>query len=431
MALLAVIFQALFFVAVCFAQEIPDLQKPARYGSHLKEILEDAAQSNPRILAARQNISAAQSLKMQAWGIPDPALNWENDTAPRNIADPHGGDKVHYGISQALPFPVKLFRRARLASQEVELAQAQCDEVVIDVSSEIKKAYSDLTLAQRSLELLEEAWRAMEEFRKIAGAKYSLGKTSQADVLGAQMGLGQILNEKSIQEAEEISAQAALKALLNRPEIPDIRVPMEQDVQPLEASVEELLMRTQDVNPSLRAMKAEVEKGQTQLSRARLEYAPEIFLKAEYLNREHISSAWDGAVGVTVPLWAWKQEGGIAQARAELEKKKNLLQGEKNKVMAQASQAYARARSAWQISQNLKTLMIPQAEQTLQVSRASYESDKLDFVSLLNYWKVLLDYRLSLLKAMAQYEQALADLEKAVGMAIELGMAVDTEKKNK
>ena len=77
--------------------------------------------------------------------------------------------------------------------------------------------------------------------------------------------------------------------------------------------------------------------------------------------------------------------------------------------------AYVRVQAAAQRAELLRTSIVPQSEQTLEVSRVAYQTDRVDFLALIDNQRVLLDVQLAYYRAMSDLEQAFADLERAVG----------------
>jgi hypothetical protein len=68
--------------------------------------------------------------------------------------------------------------------------------------------------------------------------------------------------------------------------------------------------------------------------------------------------------------------------------------------------------------------IVPQSEQTLEVSRVAYQADRLDFLALIDSQRTLLDAHLNYFRALSDRELALADLSRAVG--VEVPAAVTT-----
>ncbi len=389
------------------AEEIPAM--------NLENLLQQAFANNPKIQAAQKNLQAAQALMPQAWGLDDPMLLLENDNARRNPFDGQEADQNRIGFSQKIPFPAKFFARSAAVSKEIAASKAQAEQAITEVMRDVKKAYSDLYLAMRTKELLEESRQALDSFRDAASRKYSLGNATQADVLGAEVERAKVLNDLTVKESQIIIAQAGLKALLNRSDVGDFVIPTRQELLPMAKTVEELLAEAQNSNPSLRDAQAQMGKAQANLTLAKLEYAPDVEIKTEFRQIDGGPDVWDGFLGVTIPLWAWKQQGKIREAKATLEGKQSALTVQKNEVIRAVREAYARVQSAWHVANNLITVIIPQSEQTVKVSEAAYENDKIDFNTLITYWRYALNYRMEMVQATAEYEQALADLQWAIG----------------
>ena len=59
--------------------------------------------------------------------------------------------------------------------------------------------------------------------------------------------------------------------------------------------------------------------------------------------------------------------------------------------------------------------LLPKTAQSVEVSRTSYEKDKGSFLDLLDSERSLRDVKLRHYQVLAQYESAVADLERAVG----------------
>jgi outer membrane protein TolC len=88
-------------------------------------------------------------------------------------------------------------------------------------------------------------------------------------------------------------------------------------------------------------------------------------------------------------------------------------------------EALVRAQAASARVALLQTTLLPQAEQTLEVARAAYQTDRVDFLALMDDSRVRLAVRLEYYEALAALEQARVDLERAVGVDLERSARVD------
>src|SRR5262245_15584202 len=92
-----------------------------------------------------------------------------------------------------------------------------------------------------------------------------------------------------------------------------------------------------------------------------------------------------------------------------------------NMVRLAVQEAYVRAKSVQDRAVLLRTTIKPQSQQTLEISRVAYQTDRVDFQALIDNQRVLLDVDLDYFRALSDFTQALADLERAVGADVLLG----------
>ena len=92
-----------------------------------------------------------------------------------------------------------------------------------------------------------------------------------------------------------------------------------------------------------------------------------------------------------------------------------------NMVRLAVQEAYVRAKSAQDRALLLRSTIKPQSQQTLEVSRVAYQTDRVDFQAVIDNQRVLLDVNLDYFRALSEFSQALADLEPAVGIDLPPG----------
>jgi outer membrane protein TolC len=63
----------------------------------------------------------------------------------------------------------------------------------------------------------------------------------------------------------------------------------------------------------------------------------------------------------------------------------------------------------------LRTTILPQSHQTLDVARVAYQTDRVDFLALVENQRTLLDAELGYFREISDRALAVADLERAMG----------------
>jgi outer membrane protein TolC len=88
-----------------------------------------------------------------------------------------------------------------------------------------------------------------------------------------------------------------------------------------------------------------------------------------------------------------------------------------------------RAGAALSMSRLYAGTLKPQAEATLQSAAAAYQTDKTDFLNLLESQNTYLDVEYDYYRALSEYEMRLAELEQAIGASLPRSAAAKPEVK--
>ena len=129
-------------------------------------------------------------------------------------------------------------------------------------------------------------------------------------------------------------------------------------------------------------------------------------------------------VGVTWPNAPWsrgKIDAHVAELASAVSAAKTRERAMENSVRLAVQEAYVHARSAQDRAALLRTTILPQSEQTFQVSRIAYQTDRVDFQSLIDNERTLLGSQLEYFRALSEFQQATADLERAIGTELPAG----------
>ena len=78
----------------------------------------------------------------------------------------------------------------------------------------------------------------------------------------------------------------------------------------------------------------------------------------------------------------------------------------------------ARITAKSKILELYKTTVLPQAKHTLRAAIAGYRTDRNNFLDLIEADRALLTYQLEFFRALADWKQLLAKLERVVGIAL-------------
>ncbi|MEK6726382.1 MAG: TolC family protein [Deltaproteobacteria bacterium] len=382
----------------------------------LKLLIDETLSNNPEIRAAKARWEATKAAIPQAKSLENPVLSVMFDKIPNSSVNPGESMERQYSITQGFLYPGKLSLMGKMAEKEAQIIFEEYKGKERDIIRDIKAAYYDLFMIYKSIEVNLDTKEILHHLSKIAEARYATGLVSQWDVLKAQIELSQLANEIIILKQEEESAKARINRLLNRPIESPLGKPAsindEKNVPPLELMGELALQG----RPELKGMERFIEKEETGLNLAKKGYYPDFMVRLARREEDGSAAGWVAEFGVTIPLWfRTKQDYAVKESVSRLESAKNEYQGMRNMVSFEIKDAIVKIRSAKSLVDLHKSTHIPQAEQALMGARIGYETGKVDFFALMESWKTVKSYKLEYYKSLATFEQAWADLERAVG----------------
>src|SRR5713101_7924771 len=386
----------------------------------LEDLLKEAERNNPSIQAARQGWQAAQQVPTQVSTRPDPQFTVQHFSvgSPRPFAGYSNSEFAYIGlgVSQEIPYPGKRGLRAQAANQEAEARRLQADSARSGVIDQLKAAYFHLAYLQETLGILERNDEVLRDVQKIAESRYSVGQGNQQEVLKAQLQHTKILQEITMHHREVGQMQAQLKQLLNRvQDNPNIQtVPLTLRSIPYTAS--QLMELVKQQNPDIKAQQQMVKQSESQVELSRKESRPDF--NVQYIWQHTNGDTRDyymATFGINLPNRG-RRKAELAQAEANREQAKRMLEGEQQRRLAEVQDQFVVAETSAEQLKIYKEGLIPQSEATLRSAQAAYQSGKQDFETLLNSFLDVLGLQIEYQRELADHETALARLEALTGV---------------
>jgi outer membrane protein TolC len=388
---------------------------------NLEETIAQALKNNPEILAFKKKYEAANARIWQAASLNDPMLEFEHDriTADRELS---GKPMNTYAVSQDIPFPTKLYLRAKIASRLAKIAYENYKAKEREVVAEVKRSYSETFIIYRLIEVTQENKQILEQLFKSVTARYAAGQISQADVLKAQVEIAKLDNELITLEQRRLTTQARLNVLLNKDPKEEIGMPAPEGAVKFTRTLDDFYRLAKNSNPELKAYGYAIERGRAAYQLSLNEFLPDFQVKYKQMIKkgEAEGGMWAGMVGVSIPLWFFqKQAFGVKEMKSDLQMLEAEYKMKENMVLFDIRDAYARLEANKKLVALYETAFIPQAEATIKAALKGYESGKSDFLNLLDSIRMLIDFKLERYRSILELRLALADIERAVGADVE------------
>ena len=388
----------------------------------LDAALSEALANNPELIVLRRQFEAARERPAQERSLAPPSFEAQIWQWPINTLNPADANMYMFVLGQEIPGPGKRRLREAVVQKEVELAESDVAVRARDVVDRVKRGYAELFLARKAIAIHRASVDLLRQLADVAQVKYTTGRISQQDVLKAVLELSRVQDRLIRLDEQAQLAEAQLNTLLDRPPgaaVGPLADPHERVLLPAADALQQLAVEHQ---PELAMARLDAERADAQLDVVNRDYKPDFFAMGGYMLMPNDRDAWMAKVGITWPTAPWSRgrlDAQRAEARAEIAAANARLAAVENALRLAVQQAYVRVKSAGQRAALLRTTIVPQAEQTLEVSRVAYQTDRVEFLAIIDNERVRLDARLDYYRALSDLEQALSDLERAIGTEID------------
>ncbi len=320
-------------------------------------------------------------------------------------------------MSQTLPWFGKRDLRREVAGAGADEAQARARAGWMDLATRIKLNYVQHHVHLISIRYAQENLDLMQRVAEIARNRYANGLGSQQDALRAQAEITAMQTDLVMLEGESAQASARMRALLGRPDNVALHPPDHLRVLPPAAKLDmvELEARLRANNPQLVMDEARItgaEKGRDLVQRNRY---PDVNVGVSPIQSGGRVSEWELMFEINIPLQQSSRRQQEREADLTLEAARLRRQGNLNQSLADLSESLAGLDVARRLEVLVSSGLLPQAELNLNAALAGYENGRVDFAAVLDAHRQLRRARLDLVKARADQQMRLAEIEKVVG----------------
>jgi outer membrane protein TolC len=392
-------------------------------GSNVQGLLEHARAQNPELASMRLEAEAAAQRVQPAGALPDPVLrvelmnvnNYGND-AGFNLLPSKVGE-TRYTLMQMLPAWGKRDLRRDVAAADVQQATARTAGAWAELAMRIKTGYARYYLASQNERLTREILDLMGRIEQIAQARYSGGLVVQQDAIRAQIEQTTMRSELIMLEAERRQARARLNALLAREAAAPLAEPVALRPLPAVSALEAaaLAQRARANNPQLAAEDAKLRGAEKSRELARRNRYPDVTLGLTPTQMGSRITSWGVMVEVNIPLQQTTRRAQEAEAEAMVGAARSRSQAVANQLVGDLGENLAALEAARGTEALVANQSLPQSELSLRSAIASYENGKLDFTALLEAQRQIRKARMDRLKAQAEAQMRLAEIERIVG----------------
>ena len=392
---------------------------------NLQQCVEIALQNHPYIHAARETVRVYESRIGQARAGYLPQLTFESGYQRIGAASLSGVDVDPYNrcsnslnLNQLLFDFGKTFNQIQIQSLSTESARADFRDVSGQVIFNVKQAYYVYLQAKMSVDVARETVNQFQQHFERATAFFETGTRSKIDVTSAEVNLS---NSKiSLLKAENTLrlARVNLNNAMGLTNAPAYEIKEVLSYAPHNISLEQALKKGYENRPDIISTTKKKEALEKTVLLNQKGYLPVLSGSAAYGylgNDTTTDKNWNVGVFLTFPLFTGlSTKYQIDEARANL----NVLKANENYLLQAVSleieSAYLSLHEARERIDAGKVI-VRQAEENLELARGRYEAGVGSSIEITDAMITLNNAKMTYITALADYQVAWANLEKAMG----------------
>lgn len=412
-------------------------QEPRRVT--LDEALRLAAQNQPAMVQARQDVRVATAQERQAFGafLPTLSSNMSTSKSGSQRIDATSGRPVNTGVpyndSYGLNASLDLFtgfrrganRRAAAATTGLREATQLRQEYAVALST--KQAFFNALAAAELVAVAETRLRRADEQLKLTSEKLRLGATTRSDSLRGRVEYGNAQLQLIQARADLRNAQAGLGRAIGFEgavaPVPDTT--REARLAPLDTA--ELRREAMATAPSLREAEASVASTRASLSASRSVYLPTLtatgsssWARADtsFLGGSEFTRSWSLRLQLSYPIFnGFQRETNIITADANALAAEARLRDARLLLDASLTQTFAALDAAAQ-KIDIARVSVAAAEEDLRMQRERYRLGSSTIFEVLTSQVSLDQAQVDLVRSRYDYLVARAQIEALVGHSL-------------
>jgi outer membrane protein TolC len=333
-----------------------------------------------------------------------------------------GPQQYKIGLMQKFPFLGKRKLQGKIQASKAETFYFNYVVHQLKLDHAVRSTWYDYYYLAQVTELTVQNFKLIQNWDGVIRSKYVTARTGHPDLIKTQIELIQLEDELSTLENKKIPILERFRTLVNDPSMTDIVVPDSLAFELGKSDKSIIQRQILKNNPNILGVKAAIEMERAKVKRSKLNRMPDFGLGVELIGTgEKDGSSVSGKdplvakLSMDIPIWIRKTNSEITSANytltgteARAESIQNELRSELEMVLFDLDESSRQIRL-------YKDILIPKGLESLSASEIAYRGDKIEFISLVDAQRRLLQFQMKYEKAVVDYLKAKSKLSVLTG----------------
>ena len=395
-----------------FAATVADGQPLAQVS--LEDALSLALARNATLRAKEAELNSVKANEITAGLRPNPTASYLveqiglSNTTPQHTAT----------LGQPIETGGKRRRRIESAQAATRTTGYELADVRRLTAFQVKKAFTDILVAQSTLGLASENLKTLDELERLQRLRAERGDISELELTRIQVQRYAFERDAADARLAAKTAKLALRALVDPAAVAEeFSVIGELTFHEVPLARPDLYRLTFANRPDLRAAEAARDKARADFNLARANAWWDITPQVEY---QRIGPDNTLGFGVSLPIRIFdRNQGEIARTRSEIDRTDRVREAVVIQALLEADTALATALNEREKLRLLRETYLRKAQEARDTVDYAYRRGGLTLLDFLDAQRTYRETALQHITALGNYETALVQLEAAVGGSLE------------
>ena len=379
-----------------------------------------AKNNNPTLQAQRTLISQNQEQEVTANLRPNPTLTWDAQYIPIFTPDLFSSSYIDetaqfdVGIGYLFERGHKRQHRLQAAKDVTAVTEAQILDAERTTVANTAQQFIAALLAKSNLDFAEQLLDSYKHTVGISQEQNQAGAISKADLLKIQLQTLQFQTDVTSARIALVQALNSLRQLLGFDSVPrEYDVSGQLAYEPVTLSLDDLQARALTSRPDLLAAERGITAAKSQIDLAKANAKQDLNATFDY---GHVNASNVAAFYFSIPLPIFnRNQGEVARTYYVLTQSQYQAKAARQQVLTDVKNSYETLLNSRDIVQLFDNGYLQQAEQSLDITKFSYEHGAASLLDFLDAERSYRSTELTYRQELANYMTALEQLRSSVG----------------
>lgn len=382
-----------------------------------------AVAHHPAVGSARAKAQAMASRFAQVTSLDDPTLSVTSFL--EEIQTAAGPQELMMSLMQKYPWFGKLEAKGQMACHDAKVAFAELADLELAVIEEVKLAYLDLCLLQKSQETTKELIQELDAILELARARLETAVGKLESIYQAEIERDKLAIALEELKASETKATARLAKSLHLPRGSEIDIEPTMSQASLSYDVDAMVVMFAASHPQLQAKRHAVERDRWAVELAEREYYPNLNFGLSWyaIGDRGISPVSNGndafslTTAINLPVRRARRDAALREALWKTSQSRYAYAANVNALTELVARLHSSATQSQRILEILDGT-VQRANDRFELLVEEFQVGQVEYELLITAYQDLLRFRLDRIKHRVALEAAIVQLERVVGSSV-------------